>query len=194
MHSKKLNLNTKGFSLIELMIVVAIIGLLAAIGIPQYSKFQAKARTTEAKGHLSAIFTAESSFQSEWTAYTTDLVDLGVSTNGTNLRYAAGFNGGCAPATSATNAAAPAEAAGNANGQMQLATVTLATAATWASTIGTALVTLNGAPTCVNTVGAQTYIASATGDPRNNPVAVSGTSDTWTINQIKTLSNPITGL
>ena len=36
-----------GFSLVELMIVVAIIGMLAAVGIPQYAKFQAKARQSE---------------------------------------------------------------------------------------------------------------------------------------------------
>ena len=61
---KKL-ISNKGFSMIELMVVVAIIGVLAAIGIPQYSKFQAKARQSEAKLALAALFTAEESFRQE---------------------------------------------------------------------------------------------------------------------------------
>lgn len=49
---------SKGFTLIELMIVVAIIGILAAIAIPNFMKFQARAKTSEAKVQLKAFFTA----------------------------------------------------------------------------------------------------------------------------------------
>jgi len=52
----------KGFTLIELMIVVAIIGILAAIAIPNFLKFQAKSKTTEAKTNLGAIFVGETAF------------------------------------------------------------------------------------------------------------------------------------
>ena len=50
---------SKGFTLIELMIVVAIIGILAAIAIPNFSKFQARAKQSEAKANLKAIYTAK---------------------------------------------------------------------------------------------------------------------------------------
>ena len=50
---------SKGFTLIELMIVVAIIGILAAIAIPNFSKFQARAKQSEAKANLKGIYTAK---------------------------------------------------------------------------------------------------------------------------------------
>ncbi|MBW6503899.1 prepilin-type N-terminal cleavage/methylation domain-containing protein [bacterium] len=55
----------KGFTLIELMIVVAIIGILAAIAIPNFLRFQAKSKQSEAKTNLGGIFTAEVSYFGE---------------------------------------------------------------------------------------------------------------------------------
>jgi type IV pilus assembly protein PilA len=59
----------KGFTLIELMIVVAIIGILAAIAIPNFLKFQAKSKTSEAKGNLKAIYVAEAAYFGENNRY-----------------------------------------------------------------------------------------------------------------------------
>ena len=59
----------KGFTLIELMIVVAIIGILAAIAIPNFLQYQLKSRQSEAKTNLQAIKTSEVSFQAERSCY-----------------------------------------------------------------------------------------------------------------------------
>jgi type IV pilus assembly protein PilA len=61
--------NRKGFTLVELMIVVAIIGILAAIAIPSFLNFRLKAKASEAKSNLGAIRTTEVAYYAEWSMW-----------------------------------------------------------------------------------------------------------------------------
>ena len=62
-----------GFSLVELMIVVAIMAILAAIAIPSFMRFSMRAKTAEATSNLAAIRTAQESYRAENDAYMTCL-------------------------------------------------------------------------------------------------------------------------
>ena len=61
--------NSKGFTLIELMIVVVIIGILAALAIPRFMRSTTKAKQTEAKQLLKQIYTMQHAYRQEFNAY-----------------------------------------------------------------------------------------------------------------------------
>ena len=68
-----------GFSLMEVMIVVVIIGILAALAYPNLEKYLKRARQTEAKTNLSAIYTAQKIYFTLNQSYTKDINELDLS-------------------------------------------------------------------------------------------------------------------
>jgi type IV pilus assembly protein PilA len=76
--------NQQGFTLIELMIVVAIIGILAAVAIPNFLKYQAKSKQSEARVLLSGLYTSEIAYfaeQNQYGDWAADYTGAGISAN-----------------------------------------------------------------------------------------------------------------
>ncbi|MFZ9595941.1 MAG: type IV pilin protein [Bdellovibrionia bacterium] len=80
-----------GFTLVELMVVVAIIGILASVAIPNYQQFQARARQSEAKAGLGNIGAIEMAYFSDAQTYSMCIQKLGYTSQGVNRYYTIGF-------------------------------------------------------------------------------------------------------
>lgn len=65
----KFHKSQKGFTLIELMIVVVIIGILAALAIPRFMRATTKSKQTEAKTILKQIYVMEQAYRQEKDTY-----------------------------------------------------------------------------------------------------------------------------
>ena len=70
-------LNKKeGFTLVELLIVVAIIGILAAIAIPQFAAYREKAYCSAIKSDLANLAISEEAYFTDYDLYTTSITNL----------------------------------------------------------------------------------------------------------------------
>jgi type IV pilus assembly protein PilA len=179
----RMRINNKGFSLIELMVVVAIIGVLASIGIPQINKYMARARQTEAKTNLASIYTANKSFYAEFNIYDNQFNVIGFRPEG-KLRYNAGWG---AAGTQCILANYGYTGAGggaiNALGHCGTGGVVGANGCIVLTDGNTAIPAAATALTCTTS-----FTAGAIGK-----ISTGGTNDQWTINQVKVLTNTADG-
>ena len=104
---KLLKTGQAGFTLVELMIVVAIIGILSAVAVPNFKRYQAKSKTSEAKIQLAAAYTAEQSFYGDFGIYHNCFTYMGYdpSNEEANRYFAVGINSGSAINAAAHNTA-----------------------------------------------------------------------------------------
>lgn len=100
----------RGFTLIELMISLCIIGMLATIAIPNFLNFRARAMQSEVKANLGAVHRAEIAYQAEHNTYTDCLEELSWRPSG-NPRYIYGFLSDEVPAPCGVNDSAELAAA-----------------------------------------------------------------------------------
>lgn len=102
---KKKMKDRRGFNMIELMVVVVIVGILAAIAVPIYSKYAKNARVTEATGRIGDLLTAAKSYAIEnesdgnpttadWPSGCTATNYVGDCTSSQNFDYAFSSTGG----------------------------------------------------------------------------------------------------
>ena len=67
-----------GFTLVELAVVIVIIGVLAAFGVPRFIKSVERSKAAEAFEYLSSIRTAQERYQAQYGTYATNLTDLDI--------------------------------------------------------------------------------------------------------------------
>ncbi len=194
--------NQKGFSLVELMIVVAIIGILAAVAVPNFKKFQAKAKQSEAKSLLSNFYASAQAIHGEVGVYPGNFIGTGFKPDG-RLTYRifsddnvnAGANSypgyvaaddDCQSTDAAPAAAAPGvhavacAAAYRASWNENPATVFSPTVAFPAATAPFAMAT-------VPVIADHTFTTTAVADIGAGKA--DATVDVWAINEMKQLSN-----
>lgn len=177
--------NNRGFSLIELMVVVAIIAILASFAIPQYQLFQAKARQKEGLTLLGSYFTAAQATFAELGSFPGNFVSTGFAPTGqVHYRVTAADNATALPVGIPEDAACinTADAtACNCGGACALFK-------TW-DEVDAGGVFFATAPATAAAIADTTF--TVVGSAR---IKTGTTNDEWTVNQLKVFANPVQGL
>lgn len=175
----------KGFSLIELMIVVAIIGILATVAVPNFQRFQAKARQSEARTNLSSLYTALKGFHAEWNVYYGDFRDIGMQPTGRlnyNIGFAAAGTAPAAPFTGSTTGGAAGACFNTGVAACGFVHQLQSGVPAWAAA------TAGGGGAAGANPTATAFNATTIGN------IGTGTNDVWTINQNKQMFNNSPGI
>ena len=157
------------------MIVVGIIGILVSVSGPMYSKYQAKARQSEAKIGLAAVYSLEKSFYSEYAAYIAGMDAIGYTPEGSRRFYYIGWQN-------------PSNA-GDVSGFSAASGVSYFTPINNGGMApGCSLAALPPGIPAPGTVDSQTFVVYSVGSIR-----YSGGCDSWYIDNLKTLQNAYNG-
>lgn len=178
---KKFLKNPSGFTLVELMVVVAIIGILSAIAVPNFKKYQAKSKQSEAKIQLAAIYNSEVGTQSDYDTYATCLALMGYEQSPRGY-YTVGFLTGLDATTKFSGCSSGGiTGAGVAAANTDRITVPLAQLAAVTANKPATLTLASTATQTTFVSGAEASISSAV------------TLDRWSIDETKKLTNNTPG-
>ena len=192
--------NRHGFTLVELLIVVAIIGVLSTIGIPTFRRMVQKAKKSEAKVELGGLYTAEQAFFSEYGGFGDNLMGIGFEIDGTSPLYTVGFvDGACAATVGSAAAAHPVSTSTVGAAISSSYPVYFSRAYSSVTVLGRTGATVCQSGSVPDDPGSS-FSASATGCVApgcTGDLALSNNAlsqDAWTINDGRVLSNIIDGV